>query len=108
MGIVCTPVIEGGRMRSIAPRAPRVRLAVASPDQRMAILKICAETYAAADPAGLPATPWDLAPVLDQQSVYLIATRAQEMLGFIGITPPTSPRYALESYLPREQLPIPF
>jgi GNAT superfamily N-acetyltransferase len=95
-------------MPPIAPLAPRVRLALASPDQRVAIIRICTEVYAAADPAELPATPWDLAPVLDQQSVYLIATRAQEVLGFIGITPPTSPRYALETYLPRDQIPIPF
>lgn len=88
-------------------RAPRVRLAVARPDQRVAIMQICAETYAAA-PSAQSTTPWDLAPVLDQQSVYLIATRGQEVLGFIGITPPTSPRYALESYLPRDQIPIAF
>jgi len=88
-------------------QTPRVRVAIASPEQRVAIMRICADVYAAANTARSPATPWDLAPVLDQQSVYLIATRAQQLLGFIGITPPTSPRYALETYLPRDQLPIP-
>jgi GNAT superfamily N-acetyltransferase len=95
-------------MRSRLAQLPRVRVAVASPDQRVAIMQICTQVYAAADPTGLPATPWDLAPVLDQQSVYLIATRTQQLLGFIGITPPTSPRYALETYIPREQIPVLF
>jgi hypothetical protein len=95
-------------MRSRPVQLPRVRVAVANPDQRVAIMQICTQVYAAADPMGLPATPWDLAPVLDQQSVYLIATRAQQVLGFIGITPPTSPRYALETYIPRDQIPIAF
>jgi N-acyl-L-homoserine lactone synthetase len=89
-------------------QAPRVRVAVASPEQRVAIMRICTDVYAVASSAHPTATPWDLAPVLDQQSVYVIATRAQQVLGFIGITPPTSPRYALETYLPRDQLPIPF
>jgi GNAT superfamily N-acetyltransferase len=89
-------------------QTPLVRVAVASPDQRMEIIRICTEAYAAADPSGSPATPWDLAPVLDQQSVYLIATRPRQVLGFIGITPPTCPRYALETYLSRDQIPIAF
>lgn len=87
---------------------PRIHLAVASPDQRVAIMRICTESYAAAATPGQPATPWDLAPVLDQQSIYVIATKGPEVLGFIGITPPTSPRYALETYLSRDQIPIPF
>jgi hypothetical protein len=89
-------------------RAARVRVAVAGPEQRVAIMRICTEVYAAADPTSSPAAPSDLAPLLDEQSVYLIVTRAQQVLGFIGITPPTSPRYALETYRPRDQIPIRF
>lgn len=93
-------------MRSFSLPASRVRVAVARPDQRVAILQICADIYAADESSTSSSTPWDLAPVLDQQSIYLIATRGLEVLGFIGITPPTSPRYALETYLSREQVPI--
>lgn len=95
-------------MRRTHAQGPRVRLSVANSDQRMSIIQICTEVYERDDSVGLPATPWGLGPVLDQQSVYIIATRGSEVIGFIGITPPTSPRYALEAYIPRDQTSIPF
>ena len=44
----------------------------------------------------------------DLHAVYLVASVAGEMAGFIGITPPDSPRYSVDRYLRREDIPFAF
>ena len=42
------------------------------------------------------------------RSVYITAFIGDELVGFIGITPPTSPRYSIDKYLPRNEIRISF
>jgi histidinol-phosphate/aromatic aminotransferase/cobyric acid decarboxylase-like protein len=45
---------------------------------------------------------------LDGHNLYITASQNGEMLGFISITPPTSPQYSVDKYFARETLPFPF
>jgi histidinol-phosphate/aromatic aminotransferase/cobyric acid decarboxylase-like protein len=44
----------------------------------------------------------------DVRTEFLVAERDGELIGFIGVTPPTSPRFAIEKYLPRSRIPLDF
>jgi histidinol-phosphate/aromatic aminotransferase/cobyric acid decarboxylase-like protein/predicted GNAT family N-acyltransferase len=44
----------------------------------------------------------------DVSTEFLVAERGGELIGFIGVTSPTSPRYAIEKYLPRSRIPLDF
>jgi len=45
---------------------------------------------------------------LDAHNRYLVAEADGRMIGFISLTPPTSPRYSIEKYLKREEIPARF
>jgi histidinol-phosphate/aromatic aminotransferase/cobyric acid decarboxylase-like protein len=42
------------------------------------------------------------------RSDYIIATVNNELAGFVGITPPSSPRFSIDKYLSRTEIPIKF
>src|SRR5579859_842483 len=44
----------------------------------------------------------------DVESTYIVATVDGKMVGFVGITPPTSARFSLEKHLHRDAIPFPF
>jgi histidinol-phosphate/aromatic aminotransferase/cobyric acid decarboxylase-like protein len=42
------------------------------------------------------------------ESLYITATVGDDLVGFIGITPPASPRYSVDHYLSRSDIPVQF
>ncbi len=44
----------------------------------------------------------------DIRTVYISASSGKEVVGFVGITPPGSPRYSVDKYLPRAEIPFVF
>lgn len=44
---------------------------------------------------------------LDDFNEYLMAEREGRLVGFVSLTPPGSPSYSVEKYVPRERLPVP-
>lgn len=44
----------------------------------------------------------------DLQCQYVVATVGSELVGFVAITPPSSPTYSVDRYLPRTDVPHPF
>lgn len=44
----------------------------------------------------------------DVESVYITAVYQGELVGFVGITPPASPRYSVDHYLSRSDIPVRF
>jgi histidinol-phosphate/aromatic aminotransferase/cobyric acid decarboxylase-like protein len=47
-----------------------------------------------------------LSDALDENNIYIIATVADELAGFISVTPPELGRYSIEKYLDRGELPV--
>jgi histidinol-phosphate/aromatic aminotransferase/cobyric acid decarboxylase-like protein/GNAT superfamily N-acetyltransferase len=45
---------------------------------------------------------------LDGHNLYITASQNGKIIGFISITPPSSPRYSVDKYFPRESIPFPF
>ena len=45
---------------------------------------------------------------LDGHNCYITATQNGQIIGFISITPPSSPCYSVDKYFPRETMPFPF
>lgn len=82
-------------------------LSRATASDQTAIFRIRHEVYA----GELRQFPPNAAGVIQDppevQSIYLKATRRDRLVGFIGITPPTSPRYYADAYLPGKRLPAP-
>ncbi len=42
------------------------------------------------------------------ESIYITAFEEGRLVGFVGITPPDSPRYSIDHYLPRNDIPFSF
>lgn len=42
------------------------------------------------------------------ESIYITAIDDGKVIGFVGITPPASPRYSIDHYLSRNDIPFPF
>lgn len=42
------------------------------------------------------------------ESIYITATDGDTLVGFVGITPPASPRYSVDHYLSRSDIPVQF
>lgn len=84
----------------------RLRIALGTPADRPSIYRLRHEVYAAElgqhslRPDGM------LSDALDEGNIYIIATFAGELAGFISITPPELGRYSIEKYLDRSELPI--
>lgn len=44
---------------------------------------------------------------LDAFNAYVVVSCGEELAGFVSLTPPGSPRYSLDKYLPRDAWPLP-
>ncbi|WP_372847436.1 aminotransferase class I/II-fold pyridoxal phosphate-dependent enzyme, partial [Pontiella sp.] len=42
------------------------------------------------------------------ESIYIVAFEEDELVGFVGVTPPESPRYSIDNYLARGSVPLDF
>jgi len=91
-----------------APETDRLRLEVAKAEDREDIYRLRHEVYArelkqhAENTAGLLRDP------LDDYNVYIVARHRGRIIGFVSLTPPGSPRFSVEKYFAREELPFPF
>lgn len=45
---------------------------------------------------------------LDEDNVYIVATKGNEVVGFISITLPSSPQFSVDKYFERAAIPYPF
>ena len=88
-----------------SPR-PRIRVALASEQDRQAIYTIRHEVYAkelrqhAERPEGI------LTDELDGLNHYIVATVEGQVAGFVSVTPPASPSFSIDKYCRREDLPF--
>jgi histidinol-phosphate/aromatic aminotransferase/cobyric acid decarboxylase-like protein len=55
-----------------------------------------------------PRTDRELSDASDVESTFITATVNGALVGFVGITPPSSPRLSLEKYIHRDAVPFPF
>lgn len=44
----------------------------------------------------------------DVKSIYITAVENGRLIGFVGVTPPESPTYSIDHYIPRADVPVPF
>lgn len=85
----------------------RIRLALATPEQRETIYRMRHEVYArelrqhAENSEGMLTDP------LDAFNEYITASLDGEVVGFVSITPPGHGRYSIDKYLKRDELPFP-
>lgn len=85
----------------------KIRIALATPGDRPSIYRLRHAVYArelgqhSVQPNAM------LSDALDRTNIYIVATVADELAGFISITPPELGRYSIEKYLDRDDLPIP-
>lgn len=86
--------------------AEKVRITVATPADRSSIYHLRHEVYAAELGQHSVQPDATLSDALDENNIYIIATVADELAGFISITPPELGRYSIEKYLDRGELPI--
>lgn len=84
----------------------RLRIAVATDEERTAIYRLRHEVYARELGQHQENAAEQLTDPLDEYNLYLTASQEGEIIGFISITPPGSPRYSLDKYVPREELPF--
>ncbi|MDD3276058.1 MAG: aminotransferase class I/II-fold pyridoxal phosphate-dependent enzyme [Kiritimatiellales bacterium] len=86
----------------------KLRLSPATPAHRNDIDRIRHDVYAAElgqfthSPDGL------LRDRPEVESVYITAVHDGKLVGFVGITPPASPRYSVDHYLSRGNVPVQF
>lgn len=84
----------------------RFRIDLADPPAREAISRLRYQVYAEElgqyplHPAAAVRDP------IDDWNIYLVASVRDEIAGFISVTAPTAPRFGLEKYLRRDQLPF--
>jgi len=86
----------------------QLQLMLASQDDRIAIYAIRYDIYAKELEQHPPNPEGSLSDELDCFNEYIVAKRAQTILGFISITPPGSPRYSIDKYLDRKEFAFPF
>jgi histidinol-phosphate/aromatic aminotransferase/cobyric acid decarboxylase-like protein len=86
--------------------AEKVRITLATPDDRSAIYHLRHAVYATELGQHRVQASAMLSDALDENNIYIIATVADELAGFISITPPELGRYSIEKYLDRGELPV--
>ncbi len=86
--------------------AEKVRIALATPADRPSIYRMRHDVYAAELGQHMVQQSAMLSDTLDENNSYIIATVANELAGFISITPPELGRYSIEKYLDRGDLPV--
>jgi histidinol-phosphate/aromatic aminotransferase/cobyric acid decarboxylase-like protein len=83
-------------------------LAVATETDRATIYRLRHDVYASELGQHATNVAGALSDDLDAANVYLVAKRGDDVVGFVAITPPTSPRYSIEKYVDRTKLPFAF
>jgi histidinol-phosphate/aromatic aminotransferase/cobyric acid decarboxylase-like protein len=84
-----------------------IRLALAGTHEKDAILRARHQVYAV-ELGQYPSRSDGVLPDADDvQSVYISASSGGELLGFVGITPPDSPRFSIDRHLRRAEWPFP-
>lgn len=86
----------------------KLRIALATEPERETIYRLRHEVYACELKQHPINAEGRLRDALDRHNLYITASQNGEMLGFISITPPTSPQYSVDKYFARETLPFPF
>jgi histidinol-phosphate/aromatic aminotransferase/cobyric acid decarboxylase-like protein len=86
--------------------AERVRITLATPDDRSSIYHMRHEVYASELRQHRIQPNAMLSDALDENNIYILAKVDEELAGFISITPPELGRYSIEKYLDRGELPI--
>lgn len=84
----------------------KVRIALASNDDRPQIYRMRHEVYAAELGQHQIRQDGMLSDGLDEGNIYIVSTIAGKVVGFISITPPELGRYSIEKYLGRDELPF--
>src|SRR5687768_8829620 len=90
--------------------SPSLRLALATPADREQIARLRHEVYARELRQHPLHDAGTLGDPLDEYNVYLVARRggaSGELLGFVSVTPPGVPRFSLDKYVARADLPFP-
>ena len=83
-----------------------IRIALARDEDRRAIYRIRHEVYAeeirqhACQPSG------ELSDALDPFNTFITAFAGDEIVGFVSVTPPSSPRFSIEKYFTPAELPF--
>jgi histidinol-phosphate/aromatic aminotransferase/cobyric acid decarboxylase-like protein/GNAT superfamily N-acetyltransferase len=86
----------------------RIRVALAGEADRSAIYSMRHRVYAEELGQHPPNAEGSLSDRLDSSNLYITASSAGAILGFVSITPPGAPSYSIDKYFQREQLPFPF
>ena len=87
--------------------ARRVRVAVATEQERQMIYQVRHDIYAAELAQHATNDRCRIRDPLDEFNVYLTARVGDELVGFISVTPPGGRGYSLDKYLQRSQFPFP-
>lgn len=86
----------------------RLTISVANAADRQAIYRMRHDVYASELGQYESRPDGSLPDATDINSTYIIANTNGMLVGFVAITPPTSPRYSVEKYLSRNEIPITF
>lgn len=86
-------------------QARRLRLALASEEERRAIYRQRHTVYALELGQHQPNADAELRDALDARNQYIVATEAHAVVGFISVTPPGG-GYSIDKYFDRAQLPF--
>jgi histidinol-phosphate/aromatic aminotransferase/cobyric acid decarboxylase-like protein/GNAT superfamily N-acetyltransferase len=91
-----------------APATRRIRLAVADEADRKIIYQMRHAVYAHELSQHPINSSGELRDKLDASNVYITASVAGKIAGFVSITPPGPDGYSMDKYLARDQLPFAF
>lgn len=87
-------------------KIPRIRVALAMEEDRAAIYRARHDVYATELGQYEPQPDGMLRDTLGIDSIYIVATIDGTLVGFVGLTPPTSPRFSVDRYVQRSQFPF--
>ena len=96
------------RLPTPAHPPKRIWLRLATQSDRTEIYRLRHEVYAAELGQHSLNVAESLQDALDEVNTYLVAAIEGEIVGFISITPPSSPSYSVDKYFPRTQFPFVF
>lgn len=85
----------------------RIVVREAGPADREGLYRARHDVYAGELGQYEPRTDGTLPDAEGLEAVYLVALVEGRLAGFIGITPPDSPRFSVDRYMPRDALPVP-
>lgn len=86
----------------------KARISEATPSDRPAIYRMRHEVYAQELGQHEANTEQVLSDSLDAFNHYITAYIADELVGFISITPPGFGKYSIDKYIARDAVPVPF